>query len=440
MTRYRSWGMRPKTKQSEYSPGWISQPFPLNHSKTSLAFGNGRSYGDSCFNSSGALIDTQYFNHFINFDSELGILRCESGVLFSDILRVIVPKGWFLPVTPGTKFVTLGGAIANDVHGKNHHKDGSFGCHVRCFELIRSDGQKLLCSSESNLELFRATIGGLGLTGVITWAEIQLFPIQSPQMDTCTTPFSGLEEFLELSKRASEEYQYSVAWLDCSSSGRNFGRGIFITGNHAPGNNKLPLEQCEIVEPKITVPFNLPKYTLNRYTIKAFNSVYYYLHGRGGGNRNRQNFDPFFYPLDSLGNWNRIYGKEGFYQYQFVLPIEELSALKEALSLIVESGMGSFLAVLKVFGEKASPGMMSFPRQGLCLALDFSNRGKRTLALLNSLDDLVVANGGCVYPAKDSRMSSDVFKAYFPELESFRGYVDPGFNSDFWERVSGGEN
>ena len=430
---YRSWGYCPTTKQDALRPSW--RDFSLDDTKdTVLPFGNGRSYGDSCLNSKGHLIDSRSLNKFISLDHQKGILRCEVGLTFDEILRVIVPAGWFLPVTPGTKYVTVGGAIANDVHGKNHHRDGTFGRHLLGFELLRSDGKRLICTSENNTDLFGATIGGLGLTGFVTWAEFKLIPINSSAIDVETISFNGLDEFYALSDASHQQYQYTVAWLDCVAKEENFTRGLFMRANHAKGNGTL---ESANHKRHVTVPFNFPKWCLNRFSIRAFNSFYFHSNKRGNSNNVQQHYDSFFYPLDSINDWYRIYGKEGFYQYQFVIPKSKKNTMETILEKIVSSGLGSFLAVLKEFGNLTSPGLLSFPRPGICLALDFSNRGRVTHDVLNKLDELVMDAGGAVYPAKDNRMSAEAFKAYYPQYEKFIPFIDPKFTSDFWNRVNG---
>ena len=431
MSIYRSWGYSPKIKQRAVRPAW--REFEIGSYEGSLLpYGNGRSYGDSCLNTQGQVVDGRLLNKFISFDAARGVLRCEAGITFEDILELIVPRGWFLPVTPGTKFVTLGGAVANDVHGKNHHRDGTLGQHILSFELLRSSGERLLCSSDNNAEYFNATIGGLGLTGFITWVEIKLIPIKSSCLDVETITFKGLAEFLELSEESHDGFQYTVAWLDCVSGGNNFARGVFMRANHseeAVGIGKNPVKR------NISVPLSLPSWVVNKYSISIFNSLYYSQQKRISNKNTVKYYDSFFYPLDGVNNWNRIYGKDGFYQYQFVVPKNNTKVLEKILRVIIASGLGSFLAVLKEFGDIKSPGMMSFPKPGICLALDFSNRGKYTLQVLKQLDDYVMDAGGSVYPAKDNRMSSKAFKSYFPTCEVFADYIDPQFTSDFWERV-----
>jgi FAD/FMN-containing dehydrogenase len=395
-----------------------------------LPYGLGRSYGDCCLNEGRGLIDCSRLNRILSFTPENGTVTCEAGLTLSDLLDVFVSKGWFLPVTPGTRFVTVGGAIANDVHGKNHHRAGTFGCHVRKLGVHRSDYGLVECSPEVNGDLFSATIGGLGLTGVIAWAEIQLKPIRSVMIEAESLPFHTLDQFLALSNESDEKFEYTVAWIDCFS--RKGARGIFFRGNHStlPGRHSYSNDGP-------TVPFALPEWLLNRASMKLFNSAYYAWHTFRKG-RSVVHYEPFFYPLDSIRRWNLIYGRRGFLQYQCVIPETRLAAFQELLDLIARAGMGSFLGVMKRFGSMPSPGILSFPRPGLTLALDFPMRGERTLQLLNSLDRVVRGNGGALYPAKDARMSPTMFQASFPEWRSLRRYVDPKLSSSFWRRVAVG--
>ncbi len=428
MVKYEPWGRYPKAEQRAISI--VDRYAMLDNDSTWLPFGNGRSYGDSCLNSDGTLVHTQYLNKYLAFDSSTGILRCESGIKFCEIIDTVLPMGWFLPVTPGTKFVTVGGAIANDVHGKNHHVDGCFGHFVVQFELLRSDGTRLICSPTENEALFKATIGGLGLTGLIVWADIQLKPVKSAYLDVETVPYASLDEFRQLSEASKENFVYTVAWVDCLARGENLGRGIFLRANHA--EHQGPPQR---VKKKLTVPIDFPGRSLNKYTIKAFNHLYYWNGARNAG-LSKQHYDPYFYPLDGINNWNRIYGGAGFLQYQFVVPSDNYDAIREIMACIASAGAGSFLAVLKEFGEIPSLGMLSFPRKGVCLALDFPNHGKQTFELLDHLDEYVMAAGGAIYPAKDARMSRQAFQQFFPALDNFRAHVDPAFCSDFWLRVA----
>ena len=434
MSTYRSWGYIPPVEQKAMRPSWKDLHLDKNQNCW-LPYGNGRSYGDSCLNSHGQLIDCRSLNKFINFDTKHGILQCEAGVTFNEILDTIIPTGWFLPVTPGTKYVTVGGAVANDVHGKNHHQDGTIGRYVLKFELLRSDGERLVCSPKNNHNLYNATIGGLGLTGLITWVEIKLIAINSSLLDVEILPFRGLQDFLALSEESNAQFKYIVAWLDCVADGKNFCRGLFMRANHRSVSEPDNFRNKK--NSHLKVPVNFPRWSINRHSIGAFNSFYYYVNKRKSGKLNVQHYDSFFYPLDSIEHWNRIYGGQGFYQYQFVVPLSETRAMEEILRKIVSSGLGSFLAVLKEFGNLESPGMLSFPRPGICLALDFSNRGKFTLRILEELDELVIAAGGAVYPAKDLRMSATAFHAFYPQVSKFTNFIDPKFSSDFWQRVHG---
>jgi FAD/FMN-containing dehydrogenase len=396
-----------------------------------LPVGMGRSYGDVCLLEGGTLYRTRGLDRLLAFDPQTGLLRCESGVTLDEVLRFAVPRGWFLPVTPGTQYVTLGGAIANDVHGKNHHVAGTFGCHVPRFELVRSDGARLVCSAIQNPEWFAATIGGMGLTGLITWAEVQLRPIVSRSIRYEAVRFHGLDEFLALSAGSSRA-EYTVAWIDCVSRGRNFARGIYMQGDHS----QVPEELHPTPAPRLSVPFDFPSWVLNRATMRAFNGLYYRKQLRRHVST-LVDYGPFFYPLDKVLHWNRIYGKRGFLQFQCVLPFASgRDGMEEILREIAASGLGSFLAVLKVMGEVASPGMMSFPMPGITLALDIPIRPGVTFPLFDRLAEKTRELGGRLYPAKDARMTAAQFQAFYPQWQHFAAYRDPAFSSSFWERVT----
>ena len=432
---FQSWGRYPRAEQEVFRLRSRHDPLMMDDSsgKTALPRGNGRSYGDSCLNDGGILIDARGLDRFIAFDPATGVLRCEAGVLFVDILRLVVPKGWFLPATPGTQLITVGGAIANDVHGKAHHRDGTFGRHVRCFELLRSDGSKLLCSSSENPEWYRATIGGLGLTGVILWAEIALKRIFNPYIDSETIKCMNLDEFFDVSADSDQEYEYTVAWLDCIAHGRGLGRALFSRGNHAHANLG---ERPSPPGRGFTFPIEPPVSLVNGLTLRAFNKLYYH---RQHKRRHRAivHYVPFFYPLDAMLEWNRLYGPKGFYQYQCVVPKTcGQGAVRELLESITRSGEGSFLAVIKIFGDITSPGILSFPCAGVTLAVDFPNRGQCTLALMERLDAVVREAGGRVYPAKDARMSAESFQHYYPQWRELLPFIDPEFSSSFWRRVT----
>lgn len=397
-----------------------------------LPYGNGRSYGDVCLNDGGTLLAGRGLDRFIFFDAVGGVIDCEAGVLLEEIIDLVLGQGWFIPVSPGTRFVTVGGAIANDVHGKNHHRAGSFGNHVLEFELLRSDGCRLRCSRAENSEWYEATIGGLGLTGLILSAKLQLRRVPGPWLRGDSRRFHNLREFFSISRESDADYEHTVAWIDCAATGSGLGRGIFMRGNHALSTQRPPSER------RLRVPFTPPVSLINQLSLRLFN--YFYFHRAGAESVDVMwHYRSFFYPLDGILEWNRVYGPKGFFQYQCVIP-EALAeeALEEMLRRIARHGTGSFLAVLKVFGGLRSRGMMSFARPGATLALDFPNGGARTLALLDSLDEITRAAGGAVYPAKDARMSPESFRTYFPNWERFRGFVDPKFSSSFWRRVTEG--
>lgn len=437
---YYSWGNFPQVSQQIYPLRWRNKKLTLPAPPTTvLPFGLGRSYGDVCLNEGGVLLLTRELNRFIHFNSESGLLRCEAGVSLAEILALSVPQGWFLPVTPGTQFVTVGGAIANDVHGKNHHCAGTFGRHVVQFELLRSDGERLLCSPTSHEQYYAATIGGLGLTGLITWAEIQLKRIYHRAMQMEAIKFANLEEFFEVSAQSDQYYDYTMAWVDCNSNGADLGRGIFFRGNHVkeeeiPKQWQLPL--LNRLPPGLrTMPIHLPNFALNRWTVAAFNSFYY--NRQKSKNINQLvDYEPFFYPLDAILEWKRLYGKRGFLQYQFVVPYTDHRVITEILQTIAQSGLSSFLAVLKTFGDLVSPGMLSFPRPGVTLALDFPIKGAHTFELLERLDNMVSEAQGVVYPCKDARLSAHHFQTYYPQWHELAKYFDPRFSSSFWRRVT----
>lgn len=397
-----------------------------------LAYGMGRSYGDSCLNDGGGLVMTRRLDRCLSFDQKTGLLRAEAGMTIEALNRLTMPRNWFVAVTPGTRFVTLGGAVANDVHGKNHHLAGSFGHHLRRIGLRRSDGTLIECSPECEEDLFRATIGGLGLTGLIEWVEIALIPIVSSMIEVENIRFPHLDAFFELAED-SAAWPYSVAWVDCLARGRRLGRGIFSRGRHSEIEGACASPRRHALTVPATPPFSL----VNRASVTLFNEIYWLR--PGASFKGRSSCDSFFYPLDGIGRWNRVYGPRGFHQYQCVLPPEGArSGTSRLLEKIAASGQGSCLVVLKRLGDRPSPGMLSFPMPGFTLALDFPNRGKDTLALMSALDETVAECGGRLYPAKDARMSPALFAAGYPGLGAFKRYIDPAFTSDFSRRVLGG--
>ncbi len=440
MNQYESWGRYFKSSHQVHRAKWLSEVETVlqNISSPFLPYGLGRSYGDSCLNDGGTLLDMRPLNHFIAFDHENGLLRCEAGASLAEILEVIVPHDWFLMVTPGTKYVTVGGAIANDVHGKNHGHAGTFGMHVTQFELLRSDGTRLLCSPTENANWFRATIGGLGLTGVITWAEIKLKRVPGPYIDQEIIKFNNLDEFFEIAAASEEGYEHTVSWIDCFARGNSLGKGVFIRGNHTTAPYGAPHQAGN--GQRLIVPFSAPNFMLNNYSMRAFNVLYYEKQLKKV-TRSVVHYEPFFYPLDAIGHWNRIYGGRGFMQYQCIVPYDDnYRAIRTIIHQVATSGLTPFLNVLKTFGDKPSPGMLSFPRRGVTLAIDFPNQGQPTLDLLTKIDQIVEESGGVAgYPAKDSRMSAKHFQIFFPAWEAFSQYVDPKISSSFWRRVASNE-
>jgi FAD/FMN-containing dehydrogenase len=390
-----------------------------------LCRGLGRSYGDVALNG-GYLLDTTRADHFLAADWEAGVVRAEAGLSLDALLRACVPRGWFLPVTPGTKFVTLGGAVANDVHGKNQESAGTIGCHVRRICLARSTGEVLELSAGE--PLFAATIGGLGLTGVIVWVELNLLSIRSAIMEVETLAMAGLDDFFRLSAQ-SADWPYTVSWVDSLARGSVLGRGLFIRGRHAESG--APAAHGA---PRFTVP-HAASYLLNRGTISLFN--FFYRTRPWVTGRTIMHYDRFFYPLDSLSDWNRLYGGRGFFQHQSVVPMKNApETVRSLLELSAERGEPSFLAVLKVLGDRASPGLLSFPKSGVTLALDLANRGEGTRRLLDRMADLVVAAGGRLYPAKDATMSGEAFRKGYPAWRELEQHRDPAIMSDFWRRVT----
>ena len=382
--------------------------------------GNGRCYGDASL--AEKTISTLHYNRILSFDTVNGVFECQSGLTLDKILEVIVPKGWFLPVTPGTKFITVGGAVGSDVHGKNHHVDGSFSNHIIEMDVMIADGSVITCSTVLNNDLFEATCGGMGLTGMITRVKFSLKKIETSYIKQKQIKATNLEHLLQLFEEY-KHYTYSMAWIDCLTKGNHFGRGILIVGEHATVGDldekrkKNPLALP--VKPKITFPFNLPSWVLNTFTVKAFNFLYY------GKNFKKEisnvvPYEPFFYPLDSILHWNRGYGRKGFVQYQFVLPLSAKSGLIEILKRISDEGLGSFLAVLKVFGKQDS--LISFPEEGYTLALDFPVR-KSLFRFLDELDEIVLQYGGRLYMSKDARMKPEVLFRGYPGLEKFKSIV-----------------
>jgi len=396
-----------------------------------LPFGNGRSYGDVCLNPAGTLWTTRGLDRFIAFDADVGTIDCEAGVLLREIIEVALPHGWFLPVSPGTQFVTLGGAIANDVHGKNHHRGGTIGEHVESLQLQRTDGSRIACGPVEARDWFCATVGGLGLTGVIVSARLRLKRVPGPWIDVDTRPFASLAEFFRLSQASELDWEHTVAWVDCCGGSQGRRRGLLFRGNHM--DQPALSTHARTIRLPVSPPFSL----INSLSLRAFNQVYFHLNRMRAG-RQIKHYRPFFYPLDNVLEWNRIYGPRGFYQYQCVVPAAvELEATGELLDTISASGTGSFLAVLKTFGDRTPLGLLSFPIKGTTLALDFPNLGDRTLKLFDRLNAVVRNAGGRIYAAKDASMPREMFERGYPRLAEFARYRDPGISSAMSRRLTG---
>ncbi len=426
------WGRYPVVKSYIHRPEKVSLlPEIIQDSKdwSVLARGAGRSYGDAALNREGYTIATKRLNRILAFNEQTGILNCEAGITFQEILEVFVPQGWFPAVTPGTKFVTMGGAVAFDVHGKNHHLDSSFSRHVHSLKLILPSGETVLCSRHENRDLFWATVGGMGLTGIIAEVEFALRPIQTAYICTHNIKARNLDEAIALFEQYEPQYQYSVAWIDCLASGQSLGRSILMFGNHAAIADLNPKQQTSplSVKPKrrFRVPFDLPVGLLNRYTVGCFNALYFHRQ-RARQTWSVTDYDAYFYPLDFLWDWNRLYGKRGFIQYQFVVPLKtSREALVQVLQLCGQKGWGSFLTVLKRLGSQE--GWLSFPMPGYTLALDMPVK-PGLWKFLDQLDRIIIEHGGRVYLAKDARLSPEAFRAMYPELPKWlkvKSSIDP---------------
>lgn len=374
-----------------------------------IVYGQGRSYGDSALASQ--VLRTERFDRILAFDVQTGRVRAQAGVTLADLLELFVPRGWFLPVTPGTKFVTLGGAIASDVHGKNHHHHGCFSQYVHNLVLLLPDGRIERCSSTEHAELFHAVCGGMGLLGVILEAELQLKPISSAYIEEKTLKARNLTEVMALFDQHAAA-TYSVAWIDCLRTGKHLGRSLLMLGEHGAAGGLSLADKSPV-----TVPANLPGMVLNRFSIAAFNALYYH-RVRARETLRQVHYEPFFYPLDRILHWNRMYGRTGFAQYQFVIPREAgARGMQEILRFIADSKRGSFLAVLKLLGAQ-NANWLSFPFEGYTLALDFKMEAG-LLEFLDRLDRLVLYHGGRLYLAKDARMSEATFRRGYPRWEEF---------------------
>lgn len=412
-----NWGNYPVVETDEKNFSFAEQlSETLLNADEIIARGNGRCYGDASLAKN--TISTLKYDKLLSFDSEKGILECQSGLTLDKILEVIVPKGWFLPVTPGTKFITVGGAAASDVHGKNHHVDGSFSNHVLEMDVILSNGEIITCSANSNSDLFWATCGGMGLTGIITRVKFRLKKIETSYISQKQIKARDIEDMLQLFDDY-KHYTYSVAFLDLLKKGKSFGRGILALGEHARLNE---LNEKQSRKPfslpsqsNLAIPFYLPAFVLNNITTRCLNFFYYHKNCKREIN-SVVSYDPFFYPLDAILHWNRGYGKKGFVQYQFVLPLENKQGLIEIIQQIGKKNLGAYLAVLKIFGEQNN--LISFPQKGFTLALDIPVR-KGLFEFLDEMDKIVLANGGRIYMTKDARMRPEILKEGYPNYNDF---------------------
>jgi decaprenylphospho-beta-D-ribofuranose 2-oxidase len=405
-------------KRRELSEATLSEAVP-----DVIARGLGRSYGDTALNQGSGVVLLEKLNRFLNFNAQTGILHAEGGVSLATIVETFVPRGYFLPVTPGTRFVTLGGAIACDVHGKNHRVDGCLSEFVTEFDLLLASGEVISCSRTHNSEAFWTTVGGLGLTGVIVTVKLRLMPIETAFMHVNSVRTRELDETLAQLEGAKAT-QYCVAWIDGLAGGKELGRGVCSSAHHA-SLDEVAGEPLDVpFKRKKSVPRDLPDFALNPLSVKAFNAAYYASHGNG---EKIESFDTFFWPLDAVADWNRIYGARGMVQHQCVLPFETArGGLKLLLETISASGHAAFLGVLKIYGE-ANAAPLSFPMPGYSLALDFPATPDIEI-FMRQLDKIALDYGGRVYLAKDATSTPDTVRRMYPRLEEFeavKAKLDP---------------
>jgi decaprenylphospho-beta-D-ribofuranose 2-oxidase len=418
----------------------VSAAIAAADGRGSLARGLGRSYGDAAQNAGGTVIDLTGMDRIIALDEDTGEVTAEAGLSLDTLLRFLVPLGWFVPVTPGTRYVTLGGALAADIHGKNHHRDGSFAAHVSSFELVIADGSRRQVSAALDPELFWATAGGLGLTGVVVAMTVRLIRVASAWMLVDTERLADFDSLLGALTEADRASRYSVAWVDCLAGGRHLGRGVLTKGDHAPRDavpgSVDPLQYAPA--PRLTMPSRLPSGLLNPLSVKAFNQAWYRRAARLRSAQPQQ-LSTFFHPLDGIRHWNRVYGRRGFVQYQFVVPLDRSETVRSALDLLRRADAPSFLGVLKRFGP-GDAGPMSFPRPGWTLAVDVAASARDLARLLDRLDRLVLEADGAVYLAKDGRTDPEQLSLMYPGVKQFgtvRDRVDPNrrFTSDLARRL-----
>jgi len=429
------WGRVYRARSTAARPERLSElksVFEDARSETLLAYGAGRSYGDAALNSGGRSVIMSRLDRFLEFDPGSGTLIAEPGATFSDVISTFLPRGYMLPVAPGTGFATLGGGVANDVHGKNHHQVGSLGQHLEWFDLHLPSGEIRRVEPERDASLFKATVGGVGLTGIIERLCLRLKPVSSNAVTVRKRRVRDLDHFLEAFTEEQDRAEYVVGWIDALAKGRHMGRGILEAASPSPeGVDPTPRRSKR-------VPLDFPGFALNSISVRAFNQVYY---GRvpSGGIEKRLPYQAFLFPLDAIHDWNRIYGKRGFHQFQCLVPFEGgRAALLNMLELIAKSGRGSFLAVLKAMGQ-AGVGYLSFPRPGYTLALDFPN-ASGVKELIAQLERITCDHGGCTYLAKDSTLSPELLREMYPDLGKYQTVlteIDPGgrMHSDLAHRL-----
>lgn len=425
-----SWGRLPEPPAALIVP--FTGAVPNEHPY--LPYGAGRSYGDVCLNDGATLVAMTAYDDLFEMDAVRGELRVAAGCTVAEVHQKIIPLGWHLPVIPGTQWVTIGGAVANDIHGKNHHRDGSFGCHVLELELLRSDEGGVRCSPTQRADLFFATIGGMGLTGIITWVRLGLVPITSSAIQCQSIKTTSMVETVQVLQASDDEWLYSVAWIDLATSAARAGRGHVLVGRHASAEHGLEppaLRQSHGWLAPLARPFLRPT------TVRLGNAAKY--HGQRQPKRSSiMRHGAFFHPLDAIRGWNRVYDPKGFVQYQFVISDEEpvvTSVLTTMTSVLHEANLVPYLAVLKRFGPRSSGGVMSFPRPGWTLAIDLPWGGRPMLHALNRLDHIVLEHGGRVYLAKDARLETSMFRAMYPQWSHFSELHDPAVASTMWRRL-----
>lgn len=414
------WGRYPVTVSAVDEPASVDE-IVLPKAGSVIARGQGRSYGDSAISSQGVVLKTGRMRRILNFEESTGILTADAGVTIGDILNAFVPRGWFPIVTPGTKHVSLGGAVAADVHGKNHHRDGSIGQHIVELKLLMADGGKRTCAPDRDSDLFWASLGGMGLTGIITQVAVKLIPIETSYVVAENFQAPNLESALAWLGDDAHDDHYTVAWIDCLSRGRNLGRSIVMRGHHARAAELprgKPAHLAHTSNSRLTMPFDLPSFALSPLSVAMFNSLYYAVQGAKRGPF-LCGYEKFFFPLDGIAHWNRMYGRRGFVQYQIAIPAAGAEAgIALVLDRLTRARMASFLTTLKRFGPgNAAP--LSFPEAGYTLALDLPMSGPEVLTLLDALDESVLRFGGRVYLAKDARLAPERLRAMYPHLDTW---------------------